>query len=712
MSQFPAIIELSGFNGSNGFKISGALRNEGVGHAVGAGDINNDGIPDILIAAEGNAGPGPVERSYVLYGSATGFAANVNVSDLNGTDGFKIAGGVGEAPGDDIAAGDVNGDGHDDVIIASDNSSQAFAVFGGQSFGSTFSLPSLTGANGFQINKADGLTLATGDVNGDGFADLIVWSLSGTAWGTDVIFGKASGFPSVIDLTAPPPASGFNFYQREATTDVASGDFNGDGYADIVSSSFTDGPLVGGAVPSEQGAVDVIFGRPSGLGNLTASDLNGSNGFQIHGVTYERLGLHVANAGDINGDGIDDLMILDDPEIAERAAYVVFGSRSGFPATFDLSTLNGANGFKIDATLALSIAGAGDVNGDGFGDIVIGEPSANAHGPASGESYVIFGKASGFGATIDPSTLNGITGFKIKGVTAQDASGTSVASAGDLNGDGLADLLIGAPGADQNANNAGATYVVYSVLPTTSVTRVGTDASQNLVGGNLDDVLRGQGGNDHLFGHDGNDLLDGGPGNDILDGGPGTDTATYAAALSGVTVSLAVTAPQATGGAGTDTLIAVENLIGSKYADILTGDGADNVLTGGGGVDTLVGGGGADRLIGGAAHDNLTGGSGNDVFVFTSLTDSTLNAPDTITDFVSGQDKIDLSAIDANAATTGDQAFHLGATAGHAGDIVVSYDAVHHRTVLDLYIDSDTNADARIWLAGNHAGLTAGDFVI
>ncbi len=152
-------------------------------------------------------------------------------------------------------------------------------------------------------------------------------------------------------------------------------------------------------------------------------------------------------------------------------------------------------------------------------------------------------------------------------------------------------------------------------------------------------------------------------------------------------------------------------ILGNDNNNTLRGTSGSDILIGMGGKDVLNGGAGADILIGGAGQDTLTGGAGADAFVFTAIGDSTTSAPDLITDFTHGQDKIDLSSIDANTALAGHQAFHFGATPGHTGDIVTHYDAAHNRTVIDLYVNADATRDSEIWLSGNHA-LTASDFLL
>src|SRR5262249_9540583 len=160
--------------------------------------------------------------------------------------------------------------------------------------------------------------------------------------------------------------------------------------------------------------------------------------------------------------------------------------------------------------------------------IIICAYNADPTGSYSGASYVVFGKASGFAANIDLSSLTGPDGFQLNGVAANDRTGVSVASAGDINGDGLSDLIVGAPYADSHGSHAGASYVVFGKLSQFAVDLTGTAASQKLVGSNLGDSLSGLDGNDSLFGHGGNDSLN---------GGAGLDTAIFSGSSTAYTIT-------------------------------------------------------------------------------------------------------------------------------------------------------------------------------
>lgn len=236
----------------------------------------------------------------------------------------------------------------------------------------------------------------------------------------------------------------------------------------------------------------------------------------------------------------------------------------------------------------------------------------------------------------------------------------------------------------------------------------GGSGADTINGNQAANTLWGNAGNDSLYGNNGNDILIGGAGADRLDGGAGTDIASYQEATAGVIASLFSPGGN-TGEAAGDTFFFIEQLIGSNYADTLTGDDNANSLTGLAGNDSLNGRGGNDLLVGGAGADVLTGGAGADTFYYSATTESSSKTGrDTITDFLSKSDRIDLKAIDANTKLSGDQAFsYIGnaAFSGRAGQL-------HYvNGVLEGDTNGDRIADFHIVMQGVSSFAT-GDFIL
>jgi glycosylphosphatidylinositol phospholipase D len=419
--------------------IQGAAANELSGFSVsGAGDVNGDGIDDLIIGApfaNGFAG-----ASYVVFGSDQGFPATIDLA----TDADVTIQGAGFSGGYVSEAGDVNGDGIDDLLIGySLPPGASYVVFGSdQGFPATIDL-----ATGADLTLQGGKAVSdAGDVNGDGIDDLIIGAEGAGA--SYVVFGSDQGFPATIDLAtgADLIIQGATAYDLSGESVSGAGDVNGDGIDDIIIGA----PHANPNGRDTAGASYVVFGSAQGF--PATIDLATEADLTIQGAAVnDNSGTAVSGAGDVNGDGIDDLIIgasYADPNgrFAAGASFVVFGSDQGFPATIDLATdadliIQGATEYD---SAGFSVSGAGDVDGDGIDDLIIGAPGAGA-------SYVVFGSDQGFPATIDLATDADL-------VMTGDNAGFSVGGAGDVNGDGIDDLIIGAPFAD---DGAGASYVVF-----------------------------------------------------------------------------------------------------------------------------------------------------------------------------------------------------------------------------------------------------------
>ncbi len=445
--------------------LSGPSSNSNFGASVaGAGDVNGDGYDDVIVGA--NAVSSSTGQATIYHGSARGVSTTA-ATTLSGPS-SSASFGVSVA-----SAGDVDGDGYDDVIVGasgvSSSTGRAYVHHGGSSGVSTtvtstlvgfsssnyfgFSVTSLgdvsgdgyddvaVGSYGYSsstgrvsifhgsasgVNSVAAATLAgtsssafgysvagAGDVDGDGSPDLVVGAnnLSSGYGGAYVFYGTGAGMATSAGTTLSPP--GF-FSSSPQISPV--GDLDGDGYDDFAVGS--------SGYSSNAGIVYVFYGGPAGPAYEADATLVGASS--------EYLGQVIAPAGDVDGDGYDDLLVSGYSYSSSRGRVHLFrGSASGVEGSA-LSTITGTttNGY-----LGFGLAGAGDTDGDGYGDVVIG-----AYGISGGRVYLYRGGASGLESS--PTTTWSATSSSWQ-------LGRALAL-GDVNGDGHLDLAIGAPGYTSN----------------------------------------------------------------------------------------------------------------------------------------------------------------------------------------------------------------------------------------------------------------------
>jgi hypothetical protein len=430
-----------------------ALASFGFGMAF-AGDINHDGFSDVIVGApnwESESGQDQEGRIFPFYGGPCApdcfptsdiIVPGQRESNVGGAHlGVSVAG-----------AGDVNGDGFDDVIAGAPDTFISGGTFPfvfffagagqahlylGNSSGLDFTpsavlgrpLPSTNAHFGFSVSSA-------GDVNGDGFADVIVGApnAAGDKGEAYLYLGSAAG------LSASPTRAlvGAQAGAHLGISVAGAGDVNGDGYSDVV---------IGADGHNGTGAAFVYLGRPT-----TAQFPQGLYPNPV--VTYlgtpgSSFGSAVASAGDVNRDGFSDVIVgamqtylggffLD----GEARVYHGGTTLSATPNTIlhgDPATLN-------DSRFGSGVAAAGDVDGDGFGDVIVGDQWHSNPDFARGKAYIFHGSANGVATTAQrmlEDCPNGFCDF-----------GRTVAGGHDVNGDGFSDVLVAAYRADGDAGAA------------------------------------------------------------------------------------------------------------------------------------------------------------------------------------------------------------------------------------------------------------------
>jgi Ca2+-binding RTX toxin-like protein len=672
--------QLSKLDGTNGFTLQSNEEQDVLGMAVGsAGDINGDGFNDFIVGASHenvSAGTVDIGRSFVVFGLEDGFSANMNISQLEGTNGFRIDGvDIGnpyssDQLGESVSGGaDLNGDGFDDLIIGepgykdANNTSfagAAYVVYGKKSgFDPAISVMDLNGKNGFKINGNLGVRAEfgrcvsnAGDINADGLDDFVVGAPSEDK--AYVIFGiKAATNPelSVNDING---TNGFVIESQDSSSDNLGfsvstlGDFNGDGIDDLIVGSFQEEGLFEATgdpnidLNYNNGAAYIIYGKDIEFdASLDVNNLDGNNGFTVYGInSSDRIGYSVSGGGDINGDGFDDAIIgapndngVNTPN-REGATYILFGNKSGFQPEISLADLDGSYGFRIVGAVArnysgFSVSNAGDVNGDGFSDILIGADNVNVPGEPT---YLIYGKATGFAPEINLDTLDGVNGLVITNQsTDKERPGRSVSGIGDINGDGFDDLLLGAPYANPGGkNSAGEAHVIFGGDFPDSIEYLGTTGN---------DVLNITGNNNQIFTLGGIDTVNVSGGNYVsINSGAGNDTIN----LNGVSNA------DVTTGLGNNTVnISGTSTSGTSTTTINTGQRSTTQTT----VATTAG----NQYV--IVSPSLNGGSGQVYDVYTqqqvSASDVILRKGSMIVDILSGQVELHFEGVDMDNLING-----------------------------------------------------------
>jgi hypothetical protein len=354
-----------------------------------------------------------------------------------------LSGGVpGETFGCSVAAaGDVNGDGYEDVITGAYQSSRnglavgrAYVYYGSRR---PVNRPDVM-LIGEAAGDAFGVCVASaGDMNHDGYADVIVGAYQNDGRGANA--GRAYvyfGGPNLHerpDLVLNGEAAGDAFGYAVASA----GDVNGDGFSDVIVGAYENSARGAGA-----GRAYVFFGsaRPDAVPDLT---LSGE-------AAGDRFGISVAGAGDVNKDGIADVIVgayqNDAGGVDAGRAYVFYGGKKLDDHPDEILT-----GAAAGDAFGFSVAGVGDVNHDGYGDVIVGAYHNGAGGKDAGRAYIYQG---GVLPMEHPALV-------LTGEAAGDAFGYAVSAAGDVNGDGFADVAVGAYGNDAGGSAAGKAYVFY-----------------------------------------------------------------------------------------------------------------------------------------------------------------------------------------------------------------------------------------------------------
>jgi hypothetical protein len=614
-----------------------------------AGDVNGDGYDDIIIGAHLNDAGGNNAGRAYIYFGGAGLNSIPDIILTGIDDGDRFGISV-------SSAGDVNGDGFSDVIVGAwfnsaggNNAGRAYIYCGGASMDNSPDVI-LTGA---APSDNFGISVSTaGDVNGDGYSDVIVGAWANDAGGNNA--GRAYIYfgGQSMDDTADIILTGAEAEDRFGYSVSMAGDVNGDGYSDVIVGAYSND--AGG---NNAGRAYIFFGGQS-MDSIVDVLLTGVS-------TGDFFGYSVSTAGDTNGDGYSDVVVgaynNDAGGNNAGSAYIFFGG-----ASMDNNPDVILTGSAIDDNFGFSVSNAGDVNGDGYSDIIVGAPGNDNGGFNAGRAYIYFGGAN----------MDGIADIILTGAAVGDQFGYSVSTVGDVNLDGHADVMVGAPFNSAIGSTSGRSYLYTNSLSGTDIPDeffTGA-AGNNFLGFSVSSAgdVNGDGYPDLIVSAYGFNSLTGGA--YIYFGGPALDNiadVTLTGAVVGDRFGLSVSSAGDVNGDGySDVIIgAPENDAGGNNA------GRAYIYFGGPGMDNI-----ADII--------LTGAAAGDQFGFSVSNAGDVNG-DGYSDVIVGAHLNDTGGTDAGRAYI----YFGGSQMNNVADVIMTGEVANDQYAYSVSAAGDVNGD-------------------